>query len=125
MRNLTGYFFLASKSGGLIRKPSTLSLLAPLNQKDSSGDIATRDRTAWLRSVSCDSLFSTLVLLHPSGLILPVESVQTSWVSKTVAPPPSAPDCGSVARKISLGNLTDMRVNTRVLPSCVTARSSL
>jgi len=34
---LHGYFLLASKFGGLIRKPSTLSLLAPTNQKDPRG----------------------------------------------------------------------------------------
>src|SRR5579863_3486593 len=53
MRNFTGYFFEASKFGGLTRKPSTLSLCAPVNQKDSSGDMATWDREASLRWVSC------------------------------------------------------------------------
>src|SRR5579862_3886928 len=52
MRNFTGYFLLASKFGGLTRKPSTLSPWAPVNQKDSNGDMATWVRTASLRCVS-------------------------------------------------------------------------
>src|SRR4051812_45672695 len=36
MRNFTGYFLLGSNFGGLTRKPSTGSLLAPWNQKSSS-----------------------------------------------------------------------------------------
>src|SRR5690349_8727138 len=53
IRNFTGYFFEASKFGGLTRKPSTLSPCAPVNQKGSSGDMATWERTASLRCVSC------------------------------------------------------------------------
>src|SRR6202021_2859737 len=49
MRNFTGYFLLASKFGGLTRKPSTLSPLAPVNQKDSRGDTGTWERTASFR----------------------------------------------------------------------------
>src|SRR6202167_5847393 len=52
MRNFTGYFLLASKFGGLTRKPSTLSWFAPGNQKDSSGDMSTWERTARLRCVN-------------------------------------------------------------------------
>src|SRR5580704_9863065 len=44
MRNFTGYFLLASKLGGLTRKPWTLSPLAPSNQKDSRGDMAIETR---------------------------------------------------------------------------------
>src|ERR1700722_7985592 len=53
MRNFTGYFFVASKLGGLTRKPCTLSPCAPVNQKESSWDIATWERTASFRRVSC------------------------------------------------------------------------
>src|SRR5260370_12796492 len=52
MRNLTGYFLAGSKFGGLTSKPSTSSPRAPLNQKDSSGDTASWERTASLRYVS-------------------------------------------------------------------------
>src|SRR5665811_759782 len=48
IRNFPGYFFEASKFGGLTRKPSTLSPFAPLNQKDSIGDMATWERMALL-----------------------------------------------------------------------------
>src|SRR5271170_1300906 len=51
-RNFKGYFLPASKFGGLTRNPSTLSLLAPRNQNDSGGDMATWDRTAVLRSAT-------------------------------------------------------------------------
>src|SRR6266567_537220 len=53
IRNLTGYFLEASKFGGLTRKPWTLSPLAPVNQKDSRGDMATWERMVSLSCVSC------------------------------------------------------------------------
>src|SRR5580700_2645215 len=65
MRNFTGYFLevlvppafdssgaellvshCTPKFGGLTRKPWTLSPWEPVNQKGSSGDIATSERTA-------------------------------------------------------------------------------
>src|SRR5690349_20756586 len=46
IKNFTGYFFEASKFGGMTRKPWTLSPFAPGNQKDSSGDMAICERTA-------------------------------------------------------------------------------
>src|SRR5437667_8554605 len=52
MRNFTGYFLLGSKLGGLTRKPWTLSLFEPGNQKDSSGDMEIWERTESLRWVS-------------------------------------------------------------------------
>src|ERR1700691_4501896 len=55
MRNFTGYFLLGSKFGGLTRKPWTLSSWAPMNQNDSSGDMATWERAASLKCVSCSS----------------------------------------------------------------------
>src|SRR5208282_1603015 len=48
-RNFTGYFLEASRFGGLTRKPSTLSPLAPLNQKLSIADMEISERTASLR----------------------------------------------------------------------------
>src|SRR6266446_10741388 len=48
MRNFTGYLVLAWKFGGLTRKPCTLSPFAPGNQKDSSGEMASWERTASL-----------------------------------------------------------------------------
>src|SRR5580765_4723279 len=51
IRNFTGYFLLESKFGGLTTKPWTLSPFAPGNQNDSSGDMATWERTASLKWV--------------------------------------------------------------------------
>src|ERR1700694_1762121 len=56
MRNFTGYFLLASKFGGLTRKPSTLSLFEPGNQKDSSDCMSICERSASLRWVSWRAL---------------------------------------------------------------------
>ena len=52
MRNLTGYFLLGSKDGGLIRKPWTLVPSAAGNQKDSSGAWSSWARRASLRCVT-------------------------------------------------------------------------
>src|ERR1700738_3193566 len=63
MRNFTGYFLLASKFGGLTRKPSTLSPFTPGNQKDSSGDIVTWERTgafAWVMAVTPVQISGTI-----------------------------------------------------------------
>src|SRR4051794_4084099 len=53
MRNFTGYFFAASKSGGFTMKPSTFFPAAPANQNGSRGSIWTWERTASLTWVSC------------------------------------------------------------------------
>src|ERR1700739_591354 len=55
-RNFTGYFLLASKLGGLTRKPWTLSPFAPSNQKDSRGDMETWERGSELTCVSASGL---------------------------------------------------------------------
>src|ERR1700733_8338331 len=52
IRNFTGYFLLASKFGGLTRKPWTLLPCAPVNQKDSRGGMSIYSRTARFRLVS-------------------------------------------------------------------------
>src|SRR5713101_3375009 len=52
IRNFTGYLLVESKFGGLTRKPSTLSPCAPLNQNDSSGDMATCERRVSFRCVT-------------------------------------------------------------------------
>src|ERR1019366_3543221 len=70
MRNFTGYFFEGSKFGGLTRKPSTLSPFAPVNQKDSSGDMATWDRTAslmWVIAPAGFPLFMSVTSTSPAG----------------------------------------------------------
>src|SRR6267378_1513464 len=59
MRNFTGYFLVASKFGGLTRKPSTLSPCAPGNQKDSSEDMAIWERTASLTFVRLPNVRQT------------------------------------------------------------------
>src|SRR3954467_1525683 len=45
MRNFTGYFLVASKSGGLTMKPWTFFPPRPANQNGSSHGIDTRDKT--------------------------------------------------------------------------------
>src|SRR5580704_5765233 len=104
MRNFTGYFFAASKFGGLTRKPSTLSPLAPVNQKDSSEDMAICERTASLKCVSCSALGRAHFAASP------VSSHGPSIDG---------------AEYISTGLPIDIRVNSRRFSSGVTDTSSL
>src|SRR5579862_6268700 len=75
MRNFTGYFFEASKFGGLIRKPSILSPFAPVNQKDSSGDMSICEITASLRCVSWRGL--AIAFLGNGSLVSPKRAALT------------------------------------------------
>src|SRR3954452_21303526 len=52
IRNFTGYFFDASKSGGFTMKPSTFLPIDPVNQNGSSGEVWTCAKTASFRCVS-------------------------------------------------------------------------
>ena len=73
MRNFTGYFFEASKFGGLTRKPWTLSPCAPVNQKDSSGDIATCGEDSIVQmcrqAIGADEHSWSAMLLSERGLV--------------------------------------------------------
>src|SRR5260221_4678128 len=57
MRNFTGYFLVASKFGGLTRKPSTLSPFAPVKKKDSIFDMLICDSKLSFTRVIAQSLF--------------------------------------------------------------------
>src|SRR5260370_23550329 len=107
MRNFTGYFFEASKFGGLTRKPSTLSPCAPSNQNVCSGLIRTWERTEslkWVKGCSCNDEHSL------------VRST-TVW-SHRVATPRVSAKCSSFGATIDmLGNMK--------FPSSVRGRQSL
>src|SRR5689334_23811724 len=107
MMNFTGYFLLASKFGGLTRKPWTLSLLAPGNQKGSRGCIETSDNTGSLR----ETTISPVVTAEP----------MTSWGADTVPFFQYQRSCDT----ISLGYSDDICVESRCFPSGVIAKSSL
>src|SRR2546423_6780166 len=78
MRNFTGYFFEASKFGGLTRVPSTQSPCAPVNEKASPSDMLICESKLSFICVRAQSLLneqspfpsSTLPVLagHPSAL---------------------------------------------------------
>src|SRR5580692_6182304 len=104
MRNFTGYFLEASKFGGFTSKPSTLSLCAPVNQNDSSGDMATWERTASFKCVSCEPL-TRLLLCGCMSLTRHASEICTT--------------------RISVGCSSDIFVKTRDLPSGLTTGSSL
>src|SRR6185369_8014073 len=110
--NFTGYFLLGSKLGGLTRKPWTLSPKAPGNQKDSRGEVETWERTASFACVSCAG-----------------RGREASHGKKVGCPFAIGLPCPQTVKtcpdQISFGAVTDMRVKSRLLPSCVTARSSL
>src|SRR5579872_1288230 len=115
MRNFTGYFFEASKFGGLTRKPSTLSPFAPANQKDSSGDMETSERRA---SFTCVKAFAVNMPNFCSGW----RGVVLSFCDE---------DRGILGGalvgicQISVGARSDILVNNNVLPSGVTTGPSL
>src|SRR4051794_5949358 len=113
MRNFTGYFWFASKLGGLTMKPWTLTLPAPVNQKFSSGDIEIWDRTESLRWVSCcafASSHSAAVYRGPRHFA----SISTWHRLYSVG-----------VKYSSVGALAVTRLNTKVLPSAVRDTSSL
>src|SRR5438105_15209659 len=85
--NFSGYFLLASKFGGLTRKPCTLSPFAPGNQKDSSGGI-------WI----CESTGSLTFVTASAAL------VRKLYISGAFVP----------KLYISFGCEIDMRVNSRI-----------
>src|SRR5260370_8134106 len=66
MRNFTGYFLLASKFGGLTRKPSTSSPCAPVKEKDSIFVMLTCERSDSFTCVTAQSLFREQLSLPPS-----------------------------------------------------------
>src|SRR5574337_428541 len=105
MRNFTGYFLLGSKLGGLTRKPSTLSLCAPVNQKGSSGDMATSDRSELLMCESWRAFGCGHCGGHPLDLPASIALIFSR-------PNAQAPGPGS-ATKISVGDWTDIRVKAR------------
>src|SRR5215470_6604222 len=93
--NFTGYFLLGSKFGGLTRKPWTLSLLAPVNQKGSSGEMETWERTESFTCVSWRALAMAHVgrgsLDSPRSIALNLSRLVAhepcSWVNISVGAP--------------------------------------
>src|SRR5947208_11893103 len=104
MMNFTGYFLLGSKFGGLTMKPWTLSLLAPVNQKGSRGDMETWDRTESLMCVSWRGL--NIALLRSGSLDSPL-NIATNLASPITSSP-------YLTVKISAGASRDIRLKTRM-----------
>src|SRR5271167_5277598 len=104
MMNFSGYFLAASKFGGLTRKPCTLSPNAPVNQKDSRGDMATWERTSRLMD-STGSLNVYCIFQH--------------FVGSSARQPCPDPRC-----LIEIGADAVISVN-KIPPSFKTAMSSL
>src|SRR5215472_5095450 len=109
IRNFTGYFFEGSKFGGLTKVASTLSLLAPVNQKGSPSDMSICESSCSLMWVRARSLFSE----------------QDSFPGSTSPVFEGHPSPIALAVYISLGAFRDMRLNRSVFPSGVMLTSSL
>src|SRR3954451_21340889 len=100
MRNFTGYLLLASKPGGFTKKPCTLAFAAPVNQNDSSGDIATCDSTDWLMWVNCVFVTSLLPFSCTAktslgiAIVIPLtQIVRPSWETCGESRNPSTTFC--------------------------------
>src|SRR5580658_8930620 len=105
MMNFTGYFLLASKFGGLRRKPSTCSPFAPAKEKDSTFVISMLASKAALIEVTGQSRFNE----------------QDSFPASTSPVLDGHPAAVASAAKISFGAAMDTRLKISVLPSGVTA----
>src|SRR5215469_2674059 len=97
--NFTGYFLLGSKFGGLMRKPSTLSPCAPVNQNGSRGGMEISPSRRLLRSATTPG---------ETSLILPVlewlaSILDISFSTALISTP-----------RIRFGNLIDISVRRRV-----------